>query len=265
MKNFGIKSDKTLDLLRGDVKTVINKTYNIRESLRELAEHSVKEYDTFGQRILSIYFEKNDCIQLKQVSIFDDQGNIIGYTNYNANELQVGYGNYDLDYKKRIVRRYYNGEIEETYKYDDRDNITEVYFPNINGGDRYQYDTNGFAIRQIEFGDENALFASLLGDPTNQIIVYENDDLGNIIDMKSFNSKSNELLYRQKFKYNSQGDEIESISYKTNGSIDELIKFEYKYDSRGNWILEQELSKEGIVYNEQQRIISYHSIISQRF
>ena len=54
MKNFGIKSDRTLDFLIGDVKSVTNKTFQIKDGIKELNDHSMREYNSDGYRSLSI-------------------------------------------------------------------------------------------------------------------------------------------------------------------------------------------------------------------
>ena len=206
MKNFGIKSDRTLDFLIGDVKSVTNKTFQIKDGIKELNDHSMREYNSDGYRSLSIYFEKSGGLKLRQVSCFDDQGNKIGYTNYNANDLRDSQGKYELDYNGKIVRKFHNGELEESYEYDDKNNITVVHYANTGGRDIYEYDDNGLAIQQLSLSGDNSMFGNLFGGPKKQLTTFVNDRWGNITEMKVYNAETRELLLTQKNTINNHGD-----------------------------------------------------------
>lgn len=263
MKNFGIKSDRTLDFLIGEVKSVTNKTFDLKDGVKELSDHSTREYNSDGYRSLSIYYEKSGDIRLRQVSRFDDEGNKIGYINYNANDLRDSQGKYELDYEGKIVSKFHNGEHEESYEYDDNDNITEVFYPNTGGRDIYEYDDNGLATQQLSLSGENSLFGNLFGGPKKKLTTFVNDRWGNITEMKVYNAETRELLFTQKNTINNQGDEIESIGYKADGSVHAHVRYEYKYDNNGNWIFKKTLTKEGRVYREQERLITYYSDIKE--
>jgi len=263
MKNFGIKSDRTLDFLIGDVKSVTNKTFQIKDGIKELNDHSMREYNSDGYRSLSIYYEKSGGLKLRQVSRFDDQGNKIGYTNYNANDLRDSQGKYELDYKGKIVRKFHNGELEESYEYDDNNNITVVLYANTGGRDIYEYDDNGLAIQQLSLSGENSMFGNLFGGPKKQLTTFVNDRWGNITEMKVYNAETRELLLTQKNTINNHGDEIEIIGYKADSSIPAHVKYEYKYDNNGNWTFKKTLKNDGFVYREEERVITYHSDIQE--
>lgn len=55
MKNFGIKSDLVLDLLRNDVKKAESKTFERKEGEKKLSDHSLREYNSKGERTLAIH------------------------------------------------------------------------------------------------------------------------------------------------------------------------------------------------------------------
>lgn len=258
MKNFGIKSERTLDFLVGEVKAVTNKTFQIKDGFKELKDHSMREYNFDGYISLSIYYEKSGGLKLRQVSRFDEDGKKIGYINFNANNLRVSQGKYELDYEGKIISKFHNGEREESYKYDDEDNIIEVLYPNTGGRDIYEYDYNRLAINQLSLSGENSMFGNLLGGPKKKLTTFVNDRWGNITEMKVYNAESGELLFIQKNTINNHGDEIESIGYKSDGSVHAHVKYEYKYDSRSNWTFKKTLTKDGLVYREQERVITYH-------
>ena len=264
MKNFGIKSDRALDFLIGEVKTTTNKTFDIKDGVRELKDHSTREYHSDGHRCLSLYYEKNGRLKMRQVSKFDEGGNKIGYTNYNENDLRDSYGKYELDYDGRIASKFHNGKMEETYEYDDDDNIIAVHYPNTGGRDIYEYDENGLATQQLSLSGENSLFGNLFGGPKKKLTTFVNDRLGNITEMKVYNAETRELLFTQKNTINNQGDEVESIGYKADGSVHAHVKYEYKYDSNGNWTFKKTLTKDGLVYREQERVITYYSDIEEK-
>lgn len=263
MKNFGIKSDRTLDFLIGDVKSVTNKTFQIKDGMKELNDHSMREYNSDGYRSLSIYYEKSGGLKLRQVSRFDDQGNKIGYTNYNANDLRDSQGKYELDYNGKIVRKFHGGELEESYEYDDNNNITVVLYANTGGRDIYEYDDNGLAIQQLSLSGDNSMFGNLFGGPKKQLTTFVNDRWGNITEMKVYNAETRELLLTQKNTINNHGDEIEIIGYKADSSIPGHVKYEYKYDNKGNWTFKKTLKNDGFVYREEERVITYHSDIQE--
>jgi hypothetical protein len=75
--------------------------------------------------------------------------------------------------------------------------------------------------------------------------------------MKVYNAETKELLFTQKNTINNQGDEIESIGYNGDGSVHAHVKYEYKYDNFGNWIYKKTFTKEGRIYREEERVITY--------
>lgn len=125
---------------------------------------------------------------------------------------------------------------------------------NINAKDLYEYDLNNFVTKQISILTKK----SLLGSPQNKLTLLTNDTFGNITEMKVFDYESKQLLFNQKNTINHIGDEVESIGYNGDGSIYSHVKYNYKYDTKGNWILKETLTQDGRLYKEEKRIISYH-------
>jgi hypothetical protein len=263
MKNFGIKTDRANDYLVGKVKSVTIKIFDIKEGIKELNYHSMNEYNFDGHRCLSLYYKKSGGLRLRQVFRFDNDGNKIGYTNYNTNGLRDGQGIYELDNEGKIVNKFHDGEHLECYEYDDNDNITEVFYNNTGDRDIYEYDNNGLVIKQLSLSGESSMFGNIFGGPKKKLTTYVNDRWGNIIEMKVYNAETRELLFTQKNTINNQGDEIESIGYKADGLVHAHMKYEYIYDNNGNWILQKTTTKDGRVYNEHEREITYHSDITE--
>jgi len=256
MKNYGVKSDKARDNLIGEVKITITKTFEIKDGIRELYDHIRREYNSDGIRIESIYYEHGDVIRLRQVTIFDEKGSNIGFANYNSNGLLDSYYKYELDHNDRIISKYFNGEIEETYKYEDNNNISETFSPNTGGRNYYEYDEKGFAIKQLSVLVINPIFGSLFG-PERRLTTYINDHWGNIIEMKVYDEETNEIYFTQINTINKQGDEIESIEYEADGSVKSHVRNKYEYDNEGNWVSKKTMTGEGLVYREQTREIHY--------
>lgn len=263
MKNFGIKGDTTLDFLNGQVSSVKTVTNDIKDGEAEQTDHSYREYDKKGNRTLSIHYDDNDAVRLKQVSQFDSSGKKIGYVNYDKYDRQDSYGKYQYDYNGKMTAKYHDGTCEEQYEYDGKGNVAQVYYPNTGGRDLYEYDLNNLATKQLSKKGENSLFGSLFGGPKNKLTIFTNDKFGNIIEMKVYDGDTKELLFTQKNTANDKGDEIESIGYNADGSVYSHVKYNYQYDNNDNWILKQTLTKDGKVYRENKRQIKYHSDIGK--
>jgi YD repeat-containing protein len=259
MKNFGITSEKALDLLKGDVKTVTIKTYSIKDGKRELMIHSIDEYNHDGYKCLFLDFQTNGMLELRKVFRFDKNGNKIGYINYDASNFRDSYGEYRLDWKGRIVSKSHNGEIEEAYEYNANSQISVVHYPTIGARDIYEYDKNGLAINQLSLRDEGSLFSSYFDEPNKKLTIFENDHWGNIVMMLVYDAETKKLLFTQKNKFNKHGDEIESIEFNEDGSVYGHIKYDYEYDEKGNWIIRRALTKEAHVYEEFIRTIIYYN------
>jgi YD repeat-containing protein len=263
MKNFGIKSDRTLDFLVGDVKSVINKIFDVKNGVEVLIDHSIKEYNIAGYNTLSYFFNTNGRLRLKQVSLFSHDGNLIGFTNYSEADFIESYAKYEHDDEQRIISKTHNNQIEERYNYDSDGNISRVDYANSGGRDLYNYNKNGFVTEQLSVNAAHSLFDSLSNRPKRKLIKYTNDQFGNILKMEIFNADTDELIFTQTNSINEHGDETESIGYNSDGSIHSFTKFEYTYDNKNNWINQKCLSKEGDIYKLHERVITYHPISNE--
>jgi len=257
MKNFGVKSNMALDYLNGILSSVYTKSFEITGIEKNCIERVYREYNEDGERILSIHYDNDENIRLKQVSKLDGFGNQVGYVNYDSFDNQISAGKYEYDYRTRMIAKYHNGECEEQYKYDENDNIIQVYYPNTGARDLYEYAINNFASTQLSIRGEDSLFGSIFGGPNKKLTTFLNDALGNIYEMRVFDAETKNLLFLQKNKINDQGDEIESIGYNADGSVHAHLKYNYEYDNKNNWTLKQTLTSVGRVYHETTRTIKY--------
>ncbi|HOX77018.1 MAG TPA: hypothetical protein PLW31_03175 [Bacteroidales bacterium] len=250
MINFGIKKDSTHDLLRQDVKSVIN-----YEDDKKVAQSF---YDEIGNRILKYYFNEDDSIRLKQETTF--QGGLkTGYINYDKYDNRTSFGQYIYDHSSKTFSKYHNNELEEEYHYDHLGRIIEVFYPNTGAKEFYEYDSSNLAISQLSIPGKISLFGSSNARPNKKLTIFENDQFGNIVRMKVLDAESKQILFIQNNKINLQGDEIESIGLNGDGSVYSKIYYDYKYDEKNNWILKRTYDKNGNVVNEEKRQILYYT------
>jgi len=248
MINIGIKIEKTLDLLREDVKSVIY--------FKNGKKESQCFYNKNGDRTLRLIFDKNESISLKQVTTF--QGEIkTGFINYDEYDNRIGVGHNELNYNGQIISKFYNGECEEEYQYDEFGHLKVTHYPNTRANVIYEYDSNDLVIKQISINEENSIIDSLFGGPNKKLTIFENDEYGNIIVMKVYNPVSAQLLFTQNNKINAQGDEIESINLNADGSVQSKMYYNYDYDYKDNWIAKRDLDEKGNIIREEKRQILY--------
>ena len=142
-------------------------------------------------------------------------------------------------------------------EYNEVGKISVVHYSKTGAKELYEYNENGLATQQLGLSGENSLFGNLFGAPNKKLTTFVNDHWGNITEMKVYNAETRELLFAQKNTINKQGDEIESIGYNSDNSVYSHLKYEYKYDTNGNWIIKQTFTEKGLLYREEERIIEY--------
>ncbi|EKT3958573.1 hypothetical protein ABF176_002494 [Flavobacterium psychrophilum] len=250
MINFGVKEDKKLDFLRQDVKSVIY--YN------DGKKDSQSFYNENGDRIARFHYNDDESLRFKQEATFHN-GKNTGYINYDEYDNRDSYGKYELDQFGRIIGKYHNGNIEEQYRYNHLNQIELVYFSNTGAKEFYEYDNNHMVLKQVSIQGEDSMFGSLFGGPKKKLIVFKNDDYGNILEMKTYNAENNQLLFVQKNSINENGDEIKSLNLNGDGSTYSEIYYEYEYDFKKNWILKRTLDNTGKAKSVKKRNILYFS------
>lgn len=222
MLNFGIKNERSLDGLRNKVIECTNYKNGEKESKTF--------YNSNGIKLKTIYYT-NGNVDFEQISSFES-GFKKGYTNYSSSGVPRESGKYILNNQGQIIEKYHDGQIEEKYRYDNSGRIIEVLYSLTGSKNIYEYDENHLAIKLLAVQEGFNLF----GGPNKQLTLFVNDELGNIVSFKTFNGDTNELLYFQENEINAEGDVVETLGKLPDNSIVDEIKFNYKYDDKGNWI-----------------------------
>lgn len=227
MKNAAILLDRTLDFLIGDVKKVSKKTFELGNDSRVLKEYYIKEYNQKGQRIRSVYYKSDGTIKLEQISEFDQRGLKIGYKNYDKNRMIDSEGTYEVDNNGNILKKYFNGSLEEVCCYDNHGRLIEQIFAHSRDRLIYQYEGDGqFVTEQTNY----------MRGEKKYIVHYTNDEQGNILKTETLRFPSMEKLHIQIYIINDRGDVIEEYVNLSSGEKVNWEKFEYDYDTRNNWI-----------------------------
>ena len=260
-----------------------NKGNKIEESYSDgwLDPQRIDKYDDKGNVIETISCDSyNNCS--KSVSKYNDKGKIIERNNYKSDG--------GLDYKhifkydikgNNVEENYYNSDgklySQVTYKYDEKGNEIEYALwkdcykcpngsMNYNRKYVYKYDDGGNMIEKSEYKSDGNL-QPLKG--------YKYDDRGNKIEEHNYyytsdGSSNGKNIYI----YDDRGNQIGKIRYEPDGRINDkqsygykswneyksvVYEYEYKYDSKGNWI--EEITYKGeakIPQTIDVRIIEYY-------
>ena len=267
-----------------DKGNIINKKYYFDNCL---TSEKCYEFDEFNRLTKSLnysygYSENNSNVKLskksKYLSLFetfayDDSGNLIVETlnNVKGNVYKKYFYSYDN----------YGNKIEDAWIQDYKNNKSDTPTPSQG----YQYNLKGELIRKYSIGD---------WVPHNTDTYYEYDDKGNQTESKGYYIEHDTTLgYHYKYQYDNFGNKIReeeivggyrpfgfesykilSIKYdkyqnvileeylKNDGSTVKVVRYNYVYDTNGNWI---ELRKEeGKIINELtlveliKRVIKYY-------
>lgn len=250
MKNASILLDRTLDFLNGNVKIVIRKKYELKNDSKQLKEYYLKEYNTIGIRTKTIRYDSDGAVKLEQISEFDSRGLKVGYTNFDKNGFADSVGSYDIDSKGNILKKYFDGGLEEIFSYDNHGRLIEQIY--AKSGDRiiYSYDKEEkLIIEQTNYQNEVKTF----------LVKFTNDSNGNILKTETYKIHSMELLHTQISVTNNKGDEIEAYVILKNGDKVNWKKYDYEYDSMGNWTKRVYSSVVSNSKEIDERLIEYHS------
>ena len=101
------------------------------------------------------------------------------------------------------------------------------------------------------------------GEITKGEILYRNykvkyDDKGDETESSSYNSDGS-LVFKTIYEYDDKGNETESSRYNSDGSLDFKNTYEYEFDNKGNWINVIIYSK-GVATGIQEREIVYYTL-----
>lgn len=255
MKNFGISLDITQDCLNEQVHSVNTITHDIKDGYKIINEKYYKEYTPEGSLRLTIDYDSSNEVIRKKITTFKTDGKPIGYKVYNDENEIESYCEYRYHLNGNKLALYEDQECIEQYDYDDNNNLCLIYYPNIEASDYYEYDLNRFVVKQLSLSGENSIFNGL----SKKTTLFTNDLSGNVLEMKVINAETQQLLYTLKNKVNSFGDDIECIGLLSDGRIHSEVRYNYKYDDWGNWVLQETMNKKGEIYRQSSRTIEYFS------
>jgi len=190
---------------------------------------SYSEYDKSGHLTKQLEIQKNDTTLNKLTYLFDKRGNVLS---------------------KRSIQTTRNDRYEyvNTYKLDDKNNILEINSKlDIFGASKTVnvYDSKNRIEKSIEYGDKQ----------TQKKI--SKDSIEKSIDFKD--KQIQKEIFYDKFY-----DET-LIRFYRNGALEREVKYEYEFDTKGNWIKRKAYVKNSstnsdefkFVYVETRKILYY--------
>lgn len=247
------------DGLKGKVKE--SRAYNVKETPNGIEKSYIRRifrYDKNGNRLIELHYNEYDEIdgeltskleykykkkkKLLERYIFDRNKKLIEKTLYDENKVKIEDEDYIYGVNKRwrTVNKYDKNQniIEEsrylndslcdiiTYKYDEKENITEETHTDPSTRWKNQkldnkYDEDGNLIKITKYNDKNEL---------NCTTIYKYDDIKKCIEESVYDSDGK--MCSQLFnKYNDEGKKIESVHFvKEDGLIQ---KDKYIVDDNG--------------------------------
>ena len=156
---------------------------------------------------------------------FNEKGNLIEEKQLNPKNLE-----------EIIATHTFQFAIEKDYK--KSENI-----PNSEA----QYDEKGNCISRTFFNDDKILLSKS---------IYTYDAQNNLLSEEIFDSNLRPFI-QHLYKYNEKNHCIEIHKKTADNSINILLKYQYTYDERDNWIERIEIEK-GFVYTLTKRSYTYH-------
>jgi hypothetical protein len=227
-KTITVNSDPTESFWKGKIKSVTQTIY-------------YSPFDASGKWI-------NGARGEKLISIYDDEGNLIQYREYNIiGDLKwiYNYIYFDKIKKLSVMKSWYSisgGDSSRTLskndsisfqkrivKYDKKGNKIEEY----ERGESiytyiYKYDDNGRKIEENYYGADSAL---------EHKSKYQYDEKGNVAEFDQYAVQEGWSLYKTSYKRNKKGNCIELNISSCNDTTATRHTFEYlTYDKKGNWL-----------------------------
>lgn len=243
---MGCESEQTENTLsrlniKGDVKSYINKTYDVTIKFGEIEKESIRFYwvrnfNEEGNEVESIFYNSDGSLSTKDIFKYDEEGNLLELITYKSD------GSFDI--KSTMKYDEEGNEVEyirsddsgilfkHSYKYDEKGNQVERFsdFSFIDGEGVYtstmKYDEEGNLLEDTFF----QLDGSSEGTTT-----YEYDEEGNLLEKITCNSDGS-IERKITYDYDEEGNEIEMITRPAwDGSFQYKTTSEYEYDKEKNW------------------------------
>jgi hypothetical protein len=188
-------------------------------------------YDNKGNKIENVYNSDGKINNTKKI-IYDDNGNITEESIYNSSGILESKYSYKYGAKGDMTEQnIYNSEGNksgtELYSYDDNGNKTEENIYNSTGD---LTDSHKFVSDKDENG--NLVIKDIFKTEDGEYTEWQKfDAAGNKIEEGSGRTEGKNNTVTT-FKYDGNGNAVEEYC----NDPEQYIKYQYEYDSRGNWI-----------------------------
>lgn len=245
------KSEREKDELKGYVKSVsVSKAKFTKLDGKFIEEKSVLEnksfYDKSGHKIEVNYYNNKGIFLWKWRAIFDVKGNPVEFFSYeqDGSIMQKYVSEYNSANRKVKENLYEENKLVKCtlYKYSEKNQRVEEISYSSKGRMIFKrlidYDINGNTVRESQ-----ASFDEFLGHGADTWR-YEYDSKGNLT-VKSFYWINPETDSEKDFRgfmgkkvniYDKNENLIETHWYDSKNSFESKEKFDYEYDSKGNWV-----------------------------
>lgn len=197
-----------------------------------------KNYSSEGNFLSNWEYKYNDKGLIRKISRFEPVGTL------SINEVYEYDDNLIVEYRLLVD----TGKIDKTiYKLNENGNVVEETHHNFDSSvfkKIYEYDNKGNLTTELTYSD---------GKPAGKTI-YVNNDTGDVIaDVNYYPDGS--FLWKSTYVYD---DKHNLIEFKRSVSgVDTIKKYEYTYDSRGNWIKKIEFKDDFAMYILERTIVYF--------
>lgn len=191
-------------------------------------------YDELGNLLESTY-DRNGHPVHRQVSVFNDKGQLILYKDYHNDgslnyESQYTYSDADKIVDIKTVDAATEVLSSLQLKKDEQGNTIER--SSFHVGDSLPYKRKQYTYNKkgLEASYKAYMLEKLTVDRTTTY-----DRKGRVIALKEYKG-ANQLKEHYTLHYDAKGNLIQKISYDKVGEITQTLTWEYQYDKRKNWI-----------------------------
>jgi len=258
-------------------RLVLKETFmNSKKTCEAIYRHNAFNKTTFHEEICDYEYSGDSFV--KEESVYNDKGDLLEREYRSSSDYSKYYrkSNYTYDAEgRKISRAYLNSENDSPLK----ESLEKYYYTNDNITSIISKTPKGELVWEgsYQYQNDKIFKSKITGYDDNEVVYYEFNRNGDEIHSKTedlkgklkFESKkdplTSNLVYEYwdgvetKYSYNAKGDLTEQTSYQ-NGIVSIHSSFEYRYDSRGNWIYLKETRDEGseTLHRAERRVITYY-------